>query len=86
MSIRQHQQLCEQFCRSKRAVVYGVQYGHECWCGDHMDYDQYGPGQCDYRCAGDMHTTCGGCECTYIDTKYLYCSAGAVLPCVIRFD
>eukprot|EP00903_Cladosiphon_okamuranus_P016927 g15603.t1 len=52
--------LCEQFCRSKRAVVYGVQYGHECWCGDHMNYDQYGPGVCDYRCTGDKHTTCGG--------------------------
>lgn len=57
-----NQQLCEQYCRSMHADVYGLQYGHECWCGDHMNYDLLGPGECDYRCVGDKHTTCGGCK------------------------
>eukprot|EP00752_Nemacystus_decipiens_P008422 g7528.t1 len=52
--------VCEQFCRARHSVVYGLQYGHECWCGDHMDFDQYGTGKCNYRCVGDAHTTCGG--------------------------
>ena len=69
--------------------MYGVQYGHECWCGDHMDFDQYGAGKCDYRCAGDMHTTCGGCEyfatdiyvahsCMHVRSVLCGCGAAAV--------
>ncbi|CAM9749520.1 unnamed protein product [Ectocarpus fasciculatus] len=54
--------ICEQFCRRREAAVYGLQYGHECWCGDEMDHDQHGPGMCNYRCSGDSQTTCGGCE------------------------
>ncbi|CBJ29140.1 conserved unknown protein [Ectocarpus siliculosus] len=53
-------QICEQFCRRREAAVYGLQYGHECWCGDDMDHDQHGAGMCNYRCSGDSHTTCGG--------------------------
>ncbi|CAB1115398.1 unnamed protein product [Ectocarpus sp. CCAP 1310/34] len=52
--------ICEQFCRRRKAAVYGLQYGHECWCGDDMDHDQHGAGMCNYRCSGDSHTTCGG--------------------------
>lgn len=62
--------MCEQFCRGKGAAKYGLQYGHECWCGEGPDFDQHGAGVCNYRCSGNLHTTCGGCEFVFV---YLFC-------------
>ncbi|CAN0005800.1 unnamed protein product, partial [Ectocarpus sp. 4 AP-2014] len=54
--------MCEDFCRSSGADMFGVEFGHQCFCGDSRDTDlaTYGTTDCDIPCAGDASVTCGG--------------------------
>ncbi|CAM9614786.1 unnamed protein product [Laminaria digitata] len=51
---------CRAFCEDSR--VFGVEYGEECWCGDGDSWDakEVHADECDYACAGDPDTSCGG--------------------------
>ncbi|CAM9927960.1 unnamed protein product, partial [Ectocarpus sp. 4 AP-2014] len=54
--------MCEDFCRSSGADMFGVEFGRQCFCGDSRDTDlaTYGTTDCDHPCAGDASVTCGG--------------------------
>lgn len=54
-------QLCKTYCSGLGKYWYATQYGKECWCGDEsVDIDKYGSATCNYPCAGDPTTYCGG--------------------------
>ena len=61
--------LCGQLCDAKGSFLFfGVQYGAECWCGN--DPFRWAPVEyCDYPCAGDDNTICGG---FYSSSVYAY--------------
>lgn len=64
---------CPQYCANycKNWPYYGLQYGKECWCGDHhSDIDKYGTSTaCTYECSGDSSQTCGGYNAMNIYTQ-----------------
>ncbi|CAM9210775.1 unnamed protein product, partial [Laminaria digitata] len=56
-------QVCYEFCHSKSASYFGLQYGVQCWCGkasDDLDkHDSNRDPKCDMGCEGS-DDTCGG--------------------------
>ncbi|CAM9107440.1 unnamed protein product [Ectocarpus sp. 6 AP-2014] len=56
-------ELCFGYCGQNGYTYMGLQYGNECYCGslgDEEKHVQYGPGDCNFLCAGDESFNCGG--------------------------
>ncbi|CAN0255902.1 unnamed protein product, partial [Ectocarpus sp. 4 AP-2014] len=56
-------ELCFGYCGQNGYAYMGLQYGNECYCGslgDEEKHVQYGPGDCNFLCAGDDSFICGG--------------------------
>ncbi|CAM9201303.1 unnamed protein product, partial [Ectocarpus fasciculatus] len=56
-------ELCFGYCRNNGYAYMGLQYGNECYCGslgDEEKHVRYGPGDCNFLCAGDDSFNCGG--------------------------
>ncbi|CAM9785109.1 unnamed protein product, partial [Ectocarpus sp. 12 AP-2014] len=56
-------ELCFGYCGQNGYAYMGLQYGNECYCGslgDEEKHVQYGPGDCNFLCAGDDSFNCGG--------------------------
>ena len=54
-SLTTHQ--CIAVCRTRGFRYAGTQYGTNCFCGN--KYGSFGPGTCDYKCAGNARETSG---------------------------
>ncbi|XP_038056083.1 protein SLG1-like [Patiria miniata] len=52
---------CFRHCLEPTAYKYaGLQYAHECWCGDNEDYDRHGEqSDCRDKCTGNSDQICG---------------------------
>ena len=52
---------CARFCFERRFALAGVQYGHECFCGDSVDEKfKISEKKCDQNCPGNPDSKCGG--------------------------
>ncbi|KAM7218343.1 WSC domain containing protein [Rhypophila decipiens] len=53
---------CESFCVGSGCSLWGVEYGGECYCGNHLSHGSFPtfPDDCDLLCPGDAHEYCGG--------------------------
>jgi len=53
---------CMEACKDQGFLFAGVQYGHECWCGNDAPPEDkiVDMADCDYSCSGDSSQTCGG--------------------------
>jgi len=53
---------CMEACQDQGFLFAGVQYGHECWCGNDAPPEDriVDMAECDYSCSGDSSQTCGG--------------------------
>lgn len=52
---------CGGLCKRKGYQYFGLQYGYQCYCGNH--YGRYGKRpntECAYKCRGDSSQYCGG--------------------------
>ncbi len=54
-------EICGSFCLKRGHLIFGAEYGGECYCGDALDItstlalDE----DCSMECAGDHDETCG---------------------------
>eukprot|EP00903_Cladosiphon_okamuranus_P013013 g12142.t1 len=55
-------EVCARHCQEQSSSYthYAMQYGSECWCQDDSLHLRHGAGTCDYPCAGDSESSCGG--------------------------
>jgi hypothetical protein len=55
-------QVCESFCYAQKLPIWGVEYGGECYCGDHLTVGawQSFASQCAVKCPGNNALSCGG--------------------------
>ncbi|KAK2613322.1 hypothetical protein N8I77_000243 [Diaporthe amygdali] len=53
---------CLAACEIEGYCLAGLEYGHECWCGNsvHGDVRPVPDSYCNFPCSGDYDDTCGG--------------------------
>ncbi|KAI3396812.1 hypothetical protein diail_11641 [Diaporthe ilicicola] len=53
---------CFNICGTSGRVYAGLEYGRECWCGNHLSNaaTMVDPSRCNMKCSGDATQMCGG--------------------------
>jgi len=67
---------CLDTCASLGYALGGVEYGHECYCGNARLYDYGSSENCNMACSGNASQTCGGPDAidifSYAGASYTY--------------